>query len=49
MHGDRVLSSCTGVNRRGREGAIVEVLERRVTRLIGRFALGAGISYVCAG
>ncbi|MBJ6984773.1 ribonuclease R [Luteimonas sp. MC1750] len=47
MHGDRVLGSVTGVDRRGRrEGSIVEVLERRVTRLIGRFTLDSGISYV---
>ncbi|MFL6592789.1 MAG: ribonuclease R [Luteimonas sp.] len=47
MHGDRVLGSVTGVDRRGRrEGAIVEVLERRITRLIGRFTVEAGISYV---
>ncbi|MFL6593368.1 MAG: ribonuclease R [Luteimonas sp.] len=47
MHGDRVLGSVTGVDRRGRrEGAIVEVLERRVSRLIGRFIVEAGISYV---
>jgi len=47
MHGDRVLASVTGVDRRGRrEGAIVEVLERRLNRLIGRFTLEAGISFV---
>jgi len=47
MHGDRVLASVSGVDRRGRrEGTIVEVLERRITRLIGRFTLEAGISYV---
>ena len=47
MHGDRVLGSVTGVDRRGRrEGAIVEVLERRISRLIGRYTLEAGISYV---
>ncbi|RDZ28997.1 ribonuclease R [Lysobacter silvisoli] len=47
MHGDRVLASVTGVDRRGRrEGAIVEVLERRLNRLIGRFVLESGISYV---
>jgi ribonuclease R len=47
MHGDRVLASVTGVDRRGRrEGAIVEVLERRINRLIGRYTLEAGISYV---
>lgn len=47
MHGDRVLASVTGMDRRGRrEGAIVEVLERRLNRLIGRFTLESGISYV---
>ena len=47
MHGDRVLASVTGVDRRGRrEGTIVEVLERRLTRLIGRYTEEAGIGYV---
>ena len=47
LHGDRVLASVTGMDRRGRsEGAIVEVLERRQSRLIGRFEQEAGISYV---
>ena len=47
MHGDRVLGSVTGVDRRGRrEGTIVEVLERRLTRLIGRYTEEAGIGYV---
>src|SRR5690606_33131586 len=47
MHGDRVLASVTGTDRRGRqEGAIVEVLERRLSRLIGRFILEDGVSYV---
>ena len=47
MHGDRVMASVTNIDRRGRrEGAIVEVLERRLNRLIGRFTLESGISYV---
>ncbi|HEY0310831.1 MAG TPA: VacB/RNase II family 3'-5' exoribonuclease, partial [Luteimonas sp.] len=47
LHGDRVLASVTGVDRRGRrEGVIVEVLERRLNRLIGRLIVEAGISYV---
>ncbi|HWS78385.1 MAG TPA: ribonuclease R, partial [Thermomonas sp.] len=47
MHGDRVLASVTGIDRRGRrEGTIVEVLERRLTRLIGRYTEEAGIGYV---
>lgn len=47
LHGDRVMASVTGIDRRGRrEGVIVEVLERRLSRLIGRFTLEAGISFV---
>ena len=47
MHGDRVLASVTGMDQRGRrEGTIVEVLERRLTRLIGRYTEEAGIGYV---
>ncbi|RPE77042.1 ribonuclease R [Vulcaniibacterium tengchongense] len=47
LHGDRVLARVSGVDRRGRrEAAIVRVLERGLTRLIGRFVLEAGISYV---
>src|SRR3546814_9224131 len=47
LHGDRGQASVTGVDRRGRrEGVIVEVLEHRLNRLIGRFIVEAGISYV---
>ncbi|HEY9144561.1 MAG TPA: ribonuclease R, partial [Arenimonas sp.] len=47
LHGDRVLASITGVDRRGRrEGAIVEVLEHRLTRLTGRYSERAKIGLV---
>ncbi|WP_372015089.1 ribonuclease R [Pseudoxanthomonas sp. 10H] len=47
MHGDRVLANVTGIDRSGRrEGSIARVLERGVTRLIGRFGTEAGISFV---
>ena len=47
MHGDRVLASITGMDQRGRtEAAIVEVLERRVTRLVGRYDEEAGVGFV---
>ncbi|HEX5693438.1 MAG TPA: ribonuclease R, partial [Arenimonas sp.] len=47
LHGDRVLASITGVDRRGRrEGAIVEVLEHRLTRLTGRYSERARIGMV---
>ncbi len=47
LHGDRVLASVTGVDRKGRrEGAIVEVLEHRLTRLTGRYEERGGIGMV---
>ncbi|MEN1927375.1 ribonuclease R [Luteimonas qiangzhengi] len=47
MHGDRVMASVSGMDSRGRrEGVIVEVLERRSTRLLGRFNTESGISFV---
>ena len=47
MHGDRVLLSIVGVDRRGRkQGAIVEVLERRASRLVGRIVDQNGVVLV---
>ena len=47
MHGDRALANVTGIDRRGRrEGSIARVLERGINRLIGRFSVEHGISYV---
>ncbi|KAB7775779.1 ribonuclease R [Xanthomonas sp. LMG 12460] len=47
LHGDRALANVTGIDRRGRrEGSIARVLERGLTRMIGRFSLEAGIAFV---
>jgi ribonuclease R len=47
LHGDRAMVREIGVDRRGRkEGAIVEVLERAVTRLVGRLHDDHGILFV---
>ncbi|HET8943075.1 MAG TPA: ribonuclease R [Rudaea sp.] len=47
LHGDRVLASIVGVDRRGRkQAAIVEVLERRASRLVGRIAIDNGVVVV---
>ncbi|HVJ63227.1 MAG TPA: ribonuclease R [Tahibacter sp.] len=47
LHGDRVLGSIVGVDRRGRrQGAIVEVLERRSSRLVGRIVEKDGLVLV---
>ena len=47
LHGDRVLLSLVGVDRRGRkQGAIAEVLERRASRLVGRVVVENGVVLV---
>src|SRR6185503_9892326 len=47
LHGDRVLASVVGVDRRGRrQGAIREVLERRASRLVGRVVEEHGVMLV---
>lgn len=47
LHGDRVLVALAGVDARGRrEGTVVEVLERRTTRLVGRYAEKDGVGMV---
>ncbi|MDA1108060.1 MAG: ribonuclease R [Proteobacteria bacterium] len=47
MHGDRAMAHVSGIDRRGRrEGAIVEVLERNTTRVVGRFYCEHGVGMV---
>lgn len=47
LHGDRLLVNVTGVDRRGRRsGSIVEVLEHRQMRVMGRFDERDGIAYL---
>jgi len=47
MHGDRVLASVVGIDRRGRrQGAIAEVLQRRSPRLVGRVIIENGVMLV---
>jgi ribonuclease R len=47
MHGDRVLASVVGIDRRGRrQGAIAEVLQRRSSRLVGRVIVENGVTSV---
>ncbi len=47
VHGDRALVRVTGTDRRGRpEGEIVDVIERRTHRLVGRLLNERGVSVV---
>lgn len=47
LHGDRAVVRIAGQNRQGKlEGALVEVLERTVHRVVGRYYRDDGIGYV---
>ncbi len=47
LHGDRVLASVVGVDRRGRrEGKVKEVLERAHETIVGRFVEESGVALV---
>jgi len=47
LHGDRILASVVGVDRRGRkEGKVKEVLERAHESIVGRFVEESGVALV---
>ncbi len=49
MHGDRAMVRMSGLDRKGRpEGKIVEVLERKTQRLVGRVVQSSGVTIVAA-
>ena len=47
LHGDRVLASVTGIDRKGRrEGAIVEIIEHNTEKVVGRYFVESGLGFV---
>lgn len=47
LHGDKVLASITGIDRKGRrEGAIIEVLEHNTETIVGRYFVESGLGFV---
>ncbi|MBU0653822.1 MAG: ribonuclease R [Gammaproteobacteria bacterium] len=47
MHGDRALVSVRGLDPKGRrEGAVVEILERGTTQVVGRYFMEGNIGFV---
>lgn len=49
MHGDRAMVRLSGLDRKGRpEAKIVEVLERRTQKLVGRVMMAGGVTIVAA-
>lgn len=50
MHGDRVMATITGIDKRGRrEGSIVEVLEHRHRQVVGQFIDEDNMTFVSPG
>ena len=49
FHGDKAIVRISGIDRKGRrEGALVEVLERANTFIVGRLFIESGVGYVVA-
>lgn len=47
LHGDHVIATVSGVDRRGRlEGTVISVIERANSTLIGRLFIEEGIAYI---
>ena len=47
IHGDKILASVTGIDRKGRrEGSVVEVLERNTETIVGRYFVESGLGFV---
>ncbi|HMK77773.1 MAG TPA: ribonuclease R [Thermodesulfobacteriota bacterium] len=46
MNGDRVVARIESVRKKGKEGSIIRILERRTRKVVGRFMRGKNYSYV---
>jgi len=46
MHGDRVVARVESVRKKGKEGTIIRILERKVRKIVGKFMRGKNTSYL---
>jgi ribonuclease R len=46
MHGDRVVARVESIRRKGREGKVIRILERRFHKVVGKFMKSAHHSYL---
>lgn len=46
MHGDRVVTRVESVRKKGKEGTIIRILERKVRKIVGKFMRGKNYSYI---
>lgn len=46
MHGDRVVARVESVRKKGKEGSVIRILERKTRKVVGRFMRGKNYSYI---
>jgi ribonuclease R len=46
MHGDRVVARIESVRRKGKEGSVIRILERKTRKVVGKFMRAKNYSYV---
>src|SRR4030043_1926543 len=46
MHGDRVVARIESVRRKGKEGSVIRILERKTRKVVGKFMRGKNYSYI---
>ncbi len=46
MHGDRVVARVESIRRKGKEGSIIRILERKTRKVVGKFMRAKNYSYV---
>jgi ribonuclease R len=46
MNGDRVVARVESIRRKGKEGSVIRILERKTRKVVGKFMRGKNYSYV---
>jgi ribonuclease R len=46
MHGDRVVARIESIRRKGKEGSVIRILERKTRKLVGKFMRAKNYSYI---
>jgi ribonuclease R len=46
MHGDRVVARIESVRKKGKEGSVIRILERKTHKVVGRFMRAKNYSYI---
>jgi ribonuclease R len=46
MHGDRVVARIESIRRKGKEGSVIRILERKTRKVVGKFMRAKNYSYI---